>query len=129
MTDIVERLRDRNAVVLSGLFHAIPTMQEAANEIERLNAIVLAHIGNENKLYAENRSLRALVEEARTALMQWKCAGCGGSGKYQQDAKGRARAEARGRKPDPKYQPEAVTCKVCKGDGLNPIASAALSSK
>lgn len=36
MADIVERLRDRDAVVLSGLFHAIPTMMEAALEIERL---------------------------------------------------------------------------------------------
>jgi hypothetical protein len=34
--DIVERLRDRDAIVMSGLFHAVPTMQEAADEIERL---------------------------------------------------------------------------------------------
>jgi hypothetical protein len=38
MTDIVERLRDRDAVVMKGLFHAIPTMHEAANEIERLRS-------------------------------------------------------------------------------------------
>lgn len=38
MTDIVERLRDRDAVVLSGLFHAIPVMLDAASEIDRLRA-------------------------------------------------------------------------------------------
>jgi hypothetical protein len=66
------------------------------------------------------------MTDLREALNHWKCAGCGGSGKYQQDAKGRARAEARGKIPDPKFQPDPVTCKVCNGDGLNPIASAAL---
>ena len=40
MTDIVERLRDRNAVVLGGLFHAIPTMREAAEEIEWLRDVL-----------------------------------------------------------------------------------------
>ena len=45
MTDIVERLRDENAVVLSGLFHAIPAMRDAADEIELLRAaLVLARI-------------------------------------------------------------------------------------
>lgn len=63
----------------------------------------------------------------RAALAQWKCPGCGGSGKYQQDAKGRARAEERGKATDPKYQPDPVTCKVCQGGGLHPIASAALA--
>lgn len=63
----------------------------------------------------------------RDALKQWKCPGCGGRGTYQQDAAGRARASARGAAIDPKYQPDPVTCKVCKGDGLNPIASAALN--
>jgi len=37
-TDIVERLRDRDAIVLSGLFHAVPVMNEAADLIERLRA-------------------------------------------------------------------------------------------
>lgn len=40
MDDIVNRLRDRDAVVLSGLFHAIPVMREAASEIERLRSVV-----------------------------------------------------------------------------------------
>lgn len=62
------------------------------------------------------------------ALEQWKCPACGGGGKYQQDARGRAKVEARGDIPDPKFQPDPVTCKVCKGDGLHPIASAALSA-
>lgn len=38
MSDLIERLRDRDAVVLNGLFHAIPAMNEAADEIERLRA-------------------------------------------------------------------------------------------
>lgn len=67
-----------------------------------------------------------LLGKLAEALQQWKCAGCGGTGRYQQDAKGRARAEARGKSPDPRYQPDSVTCKVCNGGGLNPIASAAL---
>ena len=36
MSDIVDRLRDRDSIVMSGLFHAVPTMQEAATEIEHL---------------------------------------------------------------------------------------------
>ena len=36
MADIVQKLRDRDAVVMAGLFHAIPVMAEAAAEIERL---------------------------------------------------------------------------------------------
>jgi len=35
---LIERLRDRDSVVMSGLFHAIPTMMEAANEIEHLRS-------------------------------------------------------------------------------------------
>jgi len=50
--DIVERLRDRDSVVLSGLYHAIPAMQEAANEIERLRAEV-------ERLKAEPRILNS----------------------------------------------------------------------
>lgn len=42
MSDIVERLRDRDAVIMGGLFHAIPAMNEAAVEIERLRAAVAA---------------------------------------------------------------------------------------
>jgi hypothetical protein len=34
--DIVDRLRDRDAIVIGGLFHAIPALKEAADEIERL---------------------------------------------------------------------------------------------
>ena len=36
MSDLVERLRDRKAIVIGGLFDAIPTMNEAAAEIESL---------------------------------------------------------------------------------------------
>lgn len=36
MSDIVDRLKDRDAIVIGGLFHAIPAMAEAAREIERL---------------------------------------------------------------------------------------------
>lgn len=36
--DLVERLRDRDAIVLSGLFHAVPTMREAADTITALRA-------------------------------------------------------------------------------------------
>jgi len=34
--DIVDRLRDRDAMVIGGMFHAIPALREAADEIERL---------------------------------------------------------------------------------------------
>jgi hypothetical protein len=37
-TDIVERLRDRDALAMSGLYYAIPAMIDAALEIERLRA-------------------------------------------------------------------------------------------
>lgn len=40
MSDIVERLRDQNSVVVKGLFHAIPAMRDAAGEIERLRGQV-----------------------------------------------------------------------------------------
>jgi len=40
LSDIVERLRDRDAVVMSGLFHAIPAMRAAADEIELLRGQV-----------------------------------------------------------------------------------------
>lgn len=36
MADIVDRLRDRDNIVLAGLYHAVPVMREAADEIERL---------------------------------------------------------------------------------------------
>jgi hypothetical protein len=38
--DIVERLRDGNAVVLNGLFHAIPAMREATDDITALRSRV-----------------------------------------------------------------------------------------
>ena len=63
------------------------------------------------------------------ALRQWKCPGCDGSGKYQQNARGRARTEAQGKTPDQKFEPDPVTCRVCNGDGLNPVASAALAAR
>jgi chromosome segregation ATPase len=34
MTDLVERLRDRDAIVLSGLFYCGPVMREAATALE-----------------------------------------------------------------------------------------------
>ena len=40
MTDLIERLRDRDAVVTRGLFHAFPAMREAADELERLSSAV-----------------------------------------------------------------------------------------
>jgi len=61
------------------------------------------------------------------ALREWKCPGCGGKGTYQQNAVGRARDEARGRTPDPAFNPDPVICKVCNGDGLHPIASGAIA--
>lgn len=33
---IVDRLRDRDAIVLAGMFHAVPVMREAADAIEAL---------------------------------------------------------------------------------------------
>jgi len=74
-----------------------------------------------------NGYLIAAAPEMFQALREWKCPGCGGSGKYEQDKAGRARNAKRGRMNDPRYQPEPVTCKVCGGDGLHPIACAALA--
>ncbi len=51
--DIIERLRDRDAVVLSGLFHAIPTMKEAADEIASLRAQLAAMAKEHDAYYAE----------------------------------------------------------------------------
>lgn len=59
-------------------------------------------------------------------LKLWKCASCGGRGTYQQDKKGRERKEALGQEIDTDYQPDPVTCSRCSGDGLEPIAHAAL---
>lgn len=42
MADIVERIRVRAAVAIDGLNHAIPVMNEAAEEIERLRAKIAA---------------------------------------------------------------------------------------
>lgn len=63
-----------------------------------------------------------------TALRQWKCPGCGGTGRYEQNIAGRRRAEAHGRAPDPAFSPGPVICKVCGGDGLHPIASEAITA-
>jgi len=67
-----------------------------------------------------------VCERLREALRQWKCPACGGSGLYHQNRRGRARDEARGRDPDPRFAPGAVLCKVCKGGGLHPTAAEAL---
>lgn len=80
-----------------------------------------------SKTQKENMSLIAAAPTMLGALRQWKCPGCGGVGQYQQNAKGRARDEARGRKVDLKFTPDPVVCKVCNGDGLNPIASHAIN--
>ena len=53
MSDIVERLRDRDAVVMAGLFHAIPAMREAANEIEALRSQVEGAATAEQKRCAD----------------------------------------------------------------------------
>lgn len=63
-----------------------------------------------------------------TALRSWFCPGCGGKGTYQQDAKGRVRKAEQGKPHDPRYQPDAVTCRVCNGNRLHPTASAALAA-
>jgi hypothetical protein len=66
MSDIVERLRDRDSVVLSGLFHAIPVMTEAANEIERLREalrLVLKAAENGDEMAAVAAAEAALADE------------------------------------------------------------------
>lgn len=42
MADIVSRLRDQDAIVLGGLFHAVPVMLDAANIIEKDRAVLKA---------------------------------------------------------------------------------------
>lgn len=44
MADIIDMLRDRDAIVIGGLFHAIPVMREAASEIEQLRAALLGMV-------------------------------------------------------------------------------------
>lgn len=86
-----------------------------------------AEFGGSLGLSADDAALIAAAPTMHAALLQWKCGSCGGSGVYQQNASGRARSEAQGREINPRYEPEPVTCKVCNGDGLNPIASVALA--
>lgn len=51
------------------------------------------------------------IGELEAALLQWKCPSCGGSGDYLNRTKDGA---------------GYVTCKVCNGRGLHPVAYAAL---
>lgn len=60
------------------------------------------------------------------ALREWKCPSCGGSGKYHQNRKDAERKAERGVPLDPQFNPGAVGCKICGGDGLHPTASAAI---
>jgi hypothetical protein len=64
-------------------------------------------------LLTELETTRAQVAEMRTALEQWKCEWCGGSGK-------------RHRAPWNIAIPQE-TCSFCNGDGLKEIARQALS--
>lgn len=63
--DLVARLRDRNAIVMSGLFHAVPTMVEAAAEIERLRSRCEPCKSDFPKLHAEMAKLREQLVKAR----------------------------------------------------------------
>lgn len=75
-----------------------------------------------------NARLIAAAPTMLDALREWKCPGCGGTGIYQQNASGRARAIERGRPTDPQFHPDPVTCKVCNGSKLHPTASAAITA-
>lgn len=77
---------------------------------------------------AANAQMFATAPLMLDALREWKCPGCGGSGTYHHNAAGRARAIERGRPIDPKFQPDPVTCKVCDGNKLHPIATAAIKA-
>ena len=77
MTDIVERLRDRDATVGAGLFHCIPTMAAAADEIERLREQVkLAAVAverttaNHRDVVETKRRTDERLRVALTALQQ-----------------------------------------------------------
>lgn len=93
---------------------------------------VIAYVAYSDKTpenFIQSRADQRLVAaspEMYDALLQWKCPACGGKGTYQQNAIGRARAVARGRVPDPAFNPDPVTCKVCDGSGRHPIAHAVL---
>lgn len=73
---IVNRLRDRDAIVVAGLFHAVPVMRDAADEIERLRKALedqeqawrdREEIGNESGQALVN-SLKAQVADQRMIL-------------------------------------------------------------
>ncbi len=68
MTDIVERLRDRDAIVFLGLVHAVPAMREAAAEIETLRAKIAhmeMHLVAASDVDAERDRYAAIVQRAR----------------------------------------------------------------
>lgn len=73
------------------------------------------------------RELELVQAIAKGALRQWRCTACGGKGTYHHNAKGTAKAIASNKKLDPKYNPLPVPCKICQGNGLNPIATKALA--
>lgn len=72
--------------------------------------------------------MKTEVDILRTALLQWKCGACGGSGKYHHNRSVSERKREQGQTLDAHFNPEPVICKVCGGDGLNPVASAALKA-
>ncbi len=71
MSDIVERLRDRDSIVLSGLQYAVPVMLAAAEEIERLRRP--SPVGRDWEALSELRRLYrayvSLLETGRDRLM------------------------------------------------------------
>lgn len=74
MSDIVERLRNRDAVVMAGLHHAIPAMRDAAAEIEKLREALFTILANTKEGAIKHRSYDDLAKDiadcARAVLPQ-----------------------------------------------------------
>lgn len=69
--------------------------------------------------------LAVQVTDLLAALREWKCPGCGGSGKYQQ--RSRQMADPKRRPSVAMFEPETI-CVKCGGHGLDVRAAKALEA-
>lgn len=64
MSVLVDKLRDRDAIVAQGLFHTVPIMRQAADRIEHLEAML-----NRCEMWLSTHPEgKAMMEAVRTAI-------------------------------------------------------------
>lgn len=109
-------------VAISGVLLETGEREMRRRRISDLATEALSHLKEGRAaLSDETISESAAVE----ALRKWKCGSCGGSGRYLNRS-----VEFVEEGGDEKtYVEEKIQCKVCGGNGLNPIASAVLYPK